>query len=219
MTLRDAALALVLVVASLSSGCAGSLLTSDEDPTDIYRLRYAPPERKGDPLPLVLQVARPRAGTTLDTDRIAIAPGGNRFDYYAGARWSETAPQMFQRVLVDALTADGRFEAVLAAPARVPAEMLLDVELRRFEAVAPVNDSAPVVHVQIQATLVDSRRAARILTFVSEASAPASENRMTSVVDAFGAASAKVIEDVLQRLRDAPVSVDSPRPAKAAATP
>ena len=68
---------------------------------------------------------------------------------------------MLQHALVDSLTADGRFAAVLAAPARVPAEMLLDLELRRFESVATSAGSAPVVHVQMLANLVDSRRALR----------------------------------------------------------
>ncbi len=165
-------------------------------------------------------VARPRARHALDTDRIAVAPGGNRFDYYADARWAETAPQMLQQNLVDAL--DGR-RSLRAASAPRRRACRRDAARRGTAALrsraAAGGRIAPVVHVQMQASLVDSRRAARVTSFVSEASVPASENRMSAVVAAFEAASAKVIEDVVQRLRDAPVSVDSPRPAKAAATP
>jgi len=207
-------------------GCSGSLLTSDDPPAKTYQLRFSDEVTQRNPAvassaqsqaaPLVLLVARPRAASPIDTDRIAIAPGGNRFDYYSGARWSQTAPLMFQRKLVDSLTADGRFAAVLAAPARVPAELMLDVELRRFEAVATNAESAPVVHVQILANLVDSRRALRVVSFLSEATAPATENRMSAVVDAFEAASAKVVADVVQRVREAQVPVTWPAAVPAA---
>jgi len=218
---RAAGVARVAVCATfglLVGGCSGSLLTSDDPPAATYQLRFADEaphagaasSAQSEASPLVLLVARPRAASPLDTDRIAIAPGSNRFEYYSGARWSQTAPQMLQRALVDSLTADGRFAAVLAAPARVPAELMLDVELRRFEAVATDSESAPVVHVQILANLVDSRRALRVVSFLSEATAPARENRMGAVVDAFEAASAKVVADVVQHLREAQVPVTLP---------
>lgn len=196
----------------LAGGCA---LTSD--PIRTYQLAAVVPAGAGSSageqsraVPLVLLVGRPRAAGPLDTDRIAIAPGGSRFDYYADVRWAQTAPQMLQQTLVAALTADGHFEAVLAAPAHIPAELLLDVELRRFEAVVPGAGSAPVAHVQVQANLVDSRRAERVSSFLSEASAPASENRMSAVVDAFNAATAQVVQDVVQRVRDAQVTAAVP---------
>lgn len=215
-------------------GCAGSVLTSDANPPDTFTLHHAATTASRPaqaamtatavsdavaapaPLPLVLVVSRPRTSATLDTDRIATMPSTNRFDYYADARWSETAPQMLQHALVDALTADGRFEAVLAAPARVPTEMMLALELRRFESVTTGAAGMPVVYVQMQANLVDSRSSARITSFVSEASAGASENRLAAVITAFDEASAAVIGDIVQRVRAASVSI-SPAPGAAAA--
>jgi ABC-type uncharacterized transport system auxiliary subunit len=82
------------------------------------------------------------------------------------------------------------------------------VELRRFEVVAAGADAAssgaaPVVHVQVQASLVDSRRAARITSFVSEAAVPASENRLRAVVVAFDRANAQVVGDIAARVQAA----------------
>ena len=223
--LRAAICCALLQCALLLGGCAGGLLTSDAEPPETSRLHHAglaaakpaqastPPAVGSAPLvpqqalPLVLVVSRPRASATLDTDRIATMPGDNRFDYYADARWSESAPQMLQHALVDSLTADGTFDAVLAAPARVPTEILLDLELRRFEAVTTGTGGAPVVHVQMQANLVDSRRSVRIASFMSEATARASENRLSVVIDAFDAASAVVIGDIVQRVRAAAANV------------
>jgi ABC-type uncharacterized transport system auxiliary subunit len=96
---------------------------------------------------------------------------------------------------------------VFAAPARVPAELLLDVELRHFEAVEGAAGAAPTVHVQVQASLVDSRRAARLVSFVSEAQVAATEPRRAAIVAAFERANAQVIADVVQRVATAAAAV------------
>ena len=202
-------------LALLLGGCTGSLLRSDAEAPDTFRLGLAPatdaatagttPEASA----LAIAVARPRAAAAIDSDRIAVHSAGNRFDYYSAARWAESAPQMLQQNLVAALAATAQFGGgVMTAPARVPTELLLDVELRRFEAVTTGADAAsagaaPVVHVQVQVSLVDSRRAARVTSFVSEAAVPASENRLGAVVAAFDRANAQVVVDISTRVQAA----------------
>ena len=201
-------------LALLLGGCAGSLLQSDARAPDTFRLGVvttmspaasATSSHAG----LAIAVARPRAAAAIDTDRIAVHSAGNRFDYYLDARWAESAPQMLQQNLVSALAATAQFGGgVMSAPARVPTELLLDVELRRFEVVtagadAASSGAAPVVHVQVQASLVDSRRAARVTSFVSEAAVPASENRLSAVVVAFDRANAQVVGDIAARVQAA----------------
>jgi cholesterol transport system auxiliary component len=207
--LAAAALALAL------AGCGGSLLNSDQPAPETYRLgqvqRTAPAAQAGTPvaLPVAIVVARPRASSALDTDRVATYDGSDRrFDFYAGVRWAEPAPRMLQQQLVDALADGQRFGGgVFAAPARVPAELLLDVELRRFEAVTAGSGSTPVVHVQVQASLVDSRKAVRVTSFLSEAQAPAAENRRAAVIGAFDVATAQVVADVAARIEEAAATV------------
>ena len=202
-------------MALLLGGCAGNLLRSDAEAPDTFRLGFAAataaatasatPSNSG----LALAVARPRAAAAIDTDRIAVLSAGNRFDYYAAARWAESAPQMLQQNLVSALAATAQFGGgVMTAPARVPTELLLDVELRRFEVVttgadAASSGAAPVVYVQVQASLVDTRRLARVTNFVSEAAVPASENRLSAVVAAFDRANAQVVSDIAARVQAA----------------
>lgn len=187
-------------------GCAGSLLRSDTPAAEGYRLDVTRVESTAAAAPtgqapaLALAVGRPRAPDALDTNRIAVAPGGSRFDYYAGVKWAEPAPQMLQQNLVAALEASGRFAGVVAAPARLPAELMLDVELRHFEATAAAADAAPVVHVQVQASLVDARRAQRVTSFVSEARVTAAANRRDAIVQAFERANAQVVGDVVTRI-------------------
>ena len=207
-------LACACALALLLGGCAGNLLQSDAPAPDTFRLGVAATTASTDSATsassaLALVVARPRAATAIDTDRIAVRSAGSRFDYYSAARWAEPAPQMLQENLVSALAATAQFGGgVMTAPARTPAELLLDVELRRFEAVTAGADAAdsgaaPVVHVQVQVSLVDSRRAARVTSFVSEAAVPASENRLSAVIAAFDRANAQVVNDISARVQAA----------------
>jgi cholesterol transport system auxiliary component len=213
--LRIARVAAAMLAVALAAGCTGNLLQSDAPVPDTFRLTSAPPSAATDvsPLPLAVVVQRPRATAALDTDRIAISAAGNRFDYYSAALWAEPAPQMVQQQLVSALAATGQFGGgVFAAPARVPAELLLDVELRRFEAVtastnAASSGAAPVVHVQVQASLIDSRRSVRVTSFVAAAEIPATENRLTAVIAAFERANAQVMSEVAAKAQAAAVSL------------
>jgi len=212
---RLARAAAAMLAVALAAGCTGNLLQSDAPVPDTFRLASAPPTAAADviALPLAIIVQRPRATAALDTDRIAISAAGNRFDYYSAALWAEPAPQMVQQQLVSALAATGQFGGgVFAAPARVPAELLLDVELRRFEAVtasanAASSGAAPVVHVQVQASLIDTRRSVRVTSFVAEAAVPATENRLAAVIAAFERANAQVMGEVGAQVQAAAVSL------------
>lgn len=205
--------AVVLLAVSLQAGCASSFLESNVPAPESYRLGAASPvagsTAQQPPVGLALTVARPRASAALDTDRIAVVPAPSRFDYYSDVRWAEPAPQMVQHGLVAAVESSRRFAGVFAAPARVPAELMLDVELRHFEAVAAADDAAPVVHVQLQVNLVDARRGTRVTSFVSEARVPATQNRRSAIVAAFEEANARVVADVVTRISDAAVNLES----------
>jgi cholesterol transport system auxiliary component len=195
----------VLALSLALAGCAGSLLESSAEAPETYRLAGASLPDRGERLQLAISVARPGAAPALDTDRIAVVQPDSRFDYFAGVRWSEPAPQMVQQQLVRALAADGRFEAVVAAPSRVPADLLLDVELRRFEAVYAADGSAPAVHVEMQVSLVDPRKAQRLASFIATASASAEADRLAPVIAAFDRATSEAVRSAVDQVRAAAV--------------
>lgn len=206
-----------LALAPLLGGCTGNLLQSDAPPAATFRLATPPPQADvvATPIPFAIAVPRPQAPAALDTDRIAIAAAGNRFDYYAGARWAEPAPVMLQASVVAALAATGQFGGgVFAAPSRVPTEFLLQIELRRFEAVSgsadPATGAAPMVHVQAQASLVDTRRGARVASFTSAAQVQAEANRLGSVVAAFDRAQAQVVAGISTQVTAAAATLPKP---------
>ncbi|MGB5104619.1 MAG: ABC-type transport auxiliary lipoprotein family protein [Steroidobacteraceae bacterium] len=193
----------VVAVAVLCAGCAGSMLDSGNEPPETYRLEGPALVAAGDTLPLALGVARPRSASSLDTERIAVVHAAGGFDYFAGMRWADAAPQMLQSLLVRAFTADGRFATTVASPSRVPTDLLLDVELRRFEAVYATADGPPRVRVELQATLVDSRKGTRLASFLASSEASAERNRQPEVVAAFGVAGNEALQVVVMRVRDA----------------
>jgi cholesterol transport system auxiliary component len=202
-------LALLLLVASLGTGCFGSMFQSDADAPELFRLSAPSSTAIGTALPLAVSVARPRAASSLDTERIAVMRPGSAFDYYAGARWSDTAPQMVQQLLVATLAAEGGFAAAVAAPSRVPTDLLVDLELRHFEAVYADARESPSVRVELQASLVDTRKGTRLATFESAADVPASANSRGAVVAAFDRAAGEVVREVAHRVRAAAAG---PRP-------
>jgi len=185
------------------TGCAASLLESSAQAPDTYRLAGEALPDRGARLPLALGVARPGAAPALDTERVAVVQPDSRFDYVAGIRWSEPAPQMLQQQLVRALAADGRFDAVVATPSRVPADLLLDVELRRFEAVYATGGGPPEVRVEMQVSLVDPRKARRIASAVVATSAAAGENRRASILAAFERATSEAVRAAVAEVREA----------------
>ena len=192
----------LLAAAVLCAGCVGSALKSDNDAPEIYRLDGASIAAAGESLPLALSVARPRAASSLDTERIAAVMPGGGFDYFAGVRWADTAPQMLQQLLVQAFAADGRFATTVAGPSRVPTDLMLDVELRQFEAVYADERAAPRVRVEMQVTLVDSRKGVRVASFRAASEAAADRNRRQSVVAAFEVATDEALKAAVARVSE-----------------
>jgi cholesterol transport system auxiliary component len=198
---------MLLIASGLCTACVGSILKSDNEAPNLYRLA-APPASgasagAGAAPAHAITVARPRAVSSLDTERIAVTTPGHGFDYLAGARWADTAPQMVQQLLVDTLIAGGRFATAVAAPSRVPTDLLLEVELRHFEAVYASVGEPPRILVELQANLVDVRRGARVASFDSRAEATAARNDRTAVVAAFQDATARAAQDAALRAGEA----------------
>ncbi len=194
---------IIVVASALCAGCFGSVLKSGVEPPDLYRLDLPGAVAGGTALSLAISVSRPRAPESLDTSRIAVVKPGNGFDYVADARWSDPAPQVVQQLLVDALGAPGRFAAAAAAPSHLPADLLLETSLRRFEAVYADVAAAPTVVVELRASLLDVRKGTRLASFDSRAEVAAARNDRTAVVAAFEQAAARAVEDVAERVRAA----------------
>ncbi|HEV7431732.1 MAG TPA: ABC-type transport auxiliary lipoprotein family protein [Steroidobacteraceae bacterium] len=188
----------VLIPFALSS-CAS--FHSDQPATQVYTLDPVYAESKAEPATdaASLLVLRPQAAPGLDSDRIALRRSAQRLDYYAASRWPQPLPEFLQSLTVETLRASGKFRTVQPDRATFAADKVLQIEIRRFQAEYS-GDGAPVVHVQLLATLGQRNDRSVLASVSAESSVPAAENRMQAVVAAFQNAVATALADLAGRL-------------------
>jgi cholesterol transport system auxiliary component len=169
------------VLAGLA-GCAGGF-RSDVAAEQTYVLRAAAVQAPPLDAPASLQVVRPLSGPGLETDRIMVLRSDRRLDFVSGSRWASDVPVLVESLAVDTLRG-GAFSAVYDSFAGLPADYVLRLNVRRFEADYTVGDR-PRVFVTFECVLGrrDERRA--LATFTAEGSADASASRVTALVAAF----------------------------------
>jgi cholesterol transport system auxiliary component len=143
-----------------------------------------------------LRVLAPVAAPGLGTDAIAALRPGGRVDYYLGARWAAAAPAMLQTLAIDALRASGRFALVEPEDGPFPADYVVSLELRHFEA-RYADEGPPTIHVTLIASI--GRRSASTLgaSVNADSEVRATDNRMRSVAAAFEQATAAALDKVV----------------------
>jgi cholesterol transport system auxiliary component len=181
------------------AGCGG--LHSDQPPVQVYTLdpvtAESKPEAAGDAASLL--VLRPQAAPGLDTEHIALRRSAQRLDYYAASRWPAPLPEFLQSLAIEALRASGKFRSVQPDRGAFAADEVLQIEIRRFQA-EYAGEGAPVVHVQLLATLGRRNDRSVLASVSAEGSAPAAENRMQAVIAAFQSAVGTALTDLAARL-------------------
>ena len=180
-------LCISLLFASLAlTGCGVSnILQSKVDEPHTYILQVSDVGNAKTAYPFQLGIALPKASPGLDTNRIAVLRDGNLLDYYYGARWGGTAPQVVQSYLVTLLQTQQGFKGVNSEGARVDADYLLDIELKDFQANYAGEHGNPTVKVTLVGSLIQIKTRQAVASFTATASAPASDNRLGAVVNAF----------------------------------
>jgi cholesterol transport system auxiliary component len=198
--LRPAALVLA---ATLPAACAG--LKSNAAPEQAYVLRAAPPAApaaagEGMIVPRLaasVAVLHPFPAPGLEGDRIVVVGADQRLDAYAASRWAGPLPDVVAALAVETLRSSGRFSVVADERAPFPADYLLRLTVRHFEAQYNAPDVAPAVRVTLDGVV--GRRGDRevIGTFTAEASTTATANRLGAVVGAFEQSARSALATVL----------------------
>lgn len=193
--------ALLPVAAALltAPGCGG--LHSSRAAVQVYTLDPSMPETKGETAggAATIMVLRPQAAPGLDTELIALRRSAQRLDYYADSSWPAPLPDVLQSLAIETLRGSGKFHGVQSDRAAFAAEEVLQIEIRRFQA-EYAGDAAPVVHVQLLATLGRRNDRSVLATVSADRSVAASENRMQAVVTAFQGATAAALADLAEHL-------------------
>lgn len=149
-----------------------------------------------------LTVAIPATSPELDSARIALKLG-QRWDYYAGARWSQFLPSLVQDRFVKTLDAAGLFKSVAGDETGLTGDKILKTDIRAFEADYAPGALAPVVKIRINASLVTrlERRPLAAFTFAAEERAAGKE--LADIQKAFARAFSRVEEQLVDKMAEA----------------
>ena len=189
----------VLMLVAMSAGCA-SMLTSDAPPESVYWLEPLTP------VPRSTQVSGPTsirvriaAAPGLDTDRLLIRGPGAILNSYAGARWTDNAPEVFDTLIRTALEDSGRFSRVASGRSGGLADWTLDLELRAFFAVLASESSPPTIEIEFRGYLqcADAEVPIRIAN-----RAPVAQTTLTAIVEGFQSAVDSSLRELLGELSD-----------------
>jgi cholesterol transport system auxiliary component len=192
----------VSLLGVLLSGCS-NLLHSSAQPEQTYYLRApaATPAAAAASASTLgsLRVEPPVASPGLGSARIMLVQADHRMSFYAASRWPGAAPQLIEALSVDTLRAAGAFSSVQDSDSPFPADYLLQITVRRFDADYTGGGAAPEVHVVLDCSL--GRRAERevIASFVAQGTASAGGDRMREVVAAFEQATGVALTSMSQQ--------------------
>ena len=196
--LRSRRLRLLAVLSGLAlSGCGG--LLSEAPKRQLYRLEPALAAPAPLPrLPVQLLVALPIAPAGLDTSRIALSRTDVSLDYYYDAEWTDRAPLLVQTALLDAFEKSGALAGVARDSAALRADLVLETELRDFEAVYDSPNAVPRVSVGFTARLIKIPERSIVAQTTIARQASAAANEIPAVVRAFDEALGAAADELVR---------------------
>lgn len=197
----------IFAMAFLLCNCAA--ITNVENVSrslDVYELRPLTFERSltahGNQS---LLVQSPTASATLSTDRIVLKPSELEVKYLPSARWTETAPAHFQRLLATSLTNSGGFGHVSLENTGFTPSFIVLSDLHAFNAYAARYDGNTVdnerivsVSIRVTLTLVRDKDQLILATRTFESEGFAASDYPGVLIPAFDMAMQKVLHDVVE---------------------
>ncbi|MGI8840111.1 MAG: ABC-type transport auxiliary lipoprotein family protein [Caulobacteraceae bacterium] len=192
----------VALIGGLLAGCIS--LLPKQKPAQLYRFGIsAPPAAAGraagaagfsvQAVPISFE--RAAAGDAI------LTVTGDEAAYIAGSRWLTSASSLFEAAVTRAFDARGGPARLIPRGETVRADYALKLDVRAFEARYDHGQQAPpTVVVELYAGLVPRAGAAvgaPPAQRIFQAAAPASENRAGAIAQAFDAAVAKVLGDLV----------------------
>ena len=186
------------------AGCSG-LLRSNAPPVQLYTLRAGSAASNGSVAAAAsdasLRVAHPLAGPGLGTAQIVLLQPDHRLNVYAASAWAAETPELLESLVVETLRGSGHWRSVEDAESPFPADYLLQVTIRRFDADYPDGgtDAPPTVRVTLDCTLGKEEGRDIVATFSASGSAVASANHLGDVVAAFQQATDAALASLSQQ--------------------
>lgn len=192
--LRNAALAAGLAL--LITACGPLIGVPGGDAPSRFTL-LPPEDTGGERLPVSLMVEEPATSDALDGRRIALTPSPLEFRYFAGARWTDRAPQMVQDLMIDAFrshVADVGSENMPTAP-----DYRLQSRIVDFQAIYDNGEgTAPRIKVTLDLKLFTRSPMRLAASERITAETRAGQDRMTAIAEAFNKATQDALRQTVQ---------------------
>jgi len=184
-----------LPVAAVS---ACGVIPTLQPPSQLYRL--SPKSTFDDDIPTVswqLGVEPPLAPAGLNSSQIAVMRGELTMDYFARAKWVDTAPSMVYRLLVESFENSEKIVGVGRSGVGLRSDYELQAELREFQAEYLEGAIVPKIRVRINCKLVKIPQRIIIASHSFESLREAPDNRMESIVKSFDLALGSVMKKIV----------------------
>ena len=195
-TLISTIFSFVLVLSIM--GC--SILDVQGPPPNFYNL--TPKSTFHSNLPLAdwqLIIEEPMAAGGLDSSRIALRPRATELKYFADARWTERAPEMFQTLLIESFENTGKIVAVGRQSIGLRSDYTLKTELREFQAETSGSNGPMKIRVRLNAKIVQFPRRAIVGSKSFENVVVVEDSKsMQNIVIAFDNATGRVLKEVVE---------------------
>ncbi len=167
-------------------GCS-SLFHSNARPEQVYFLRATPLDGASahDPMKVSLRFNRPTVNPGLESAQIVLVQSDHRMGFYLASRWPAPTSNMVETLAVEKLRGSGFWQSVGDSTSSFPADYVLQVTVRHFEADYTDGGPAPEIHVVLDCMLGKRQDREVVASFLAEGSAKATANRLSAVVAAF----------------------------------
>lgn len=201
----------VVLALGLTLAACGGLLPQRLPPPQLYTL--TPKSTFDQTIPPVswqLAVEDFIAPSGLNTPRIAVSREPLTLDYYAGAQWVDTAPNMVRRLLIESFENSERIVGVGRFAISLRNDYVLRPELREFQAEYPSGkEQPPTIRVRVNVKMVKMPQRRIIASETFERTLQAPDNRIATIVQTFDQTLGKVFRDIVQWTLTTPQRVGS----------
>ena len=153
-------------------------------------------------LPVVdwqLLIDSPIAAAGLNSSRIALRQSQIELQYFANAAWTDAAPKMVQRLLIESFENSGKIVSVGRQSVGLRADFILATELREFQAEyeGKTDGEPPDVRTRINAKLVKMPQRTIVASKTYDYLIPAEGPELVSIVKAFDLALGKSLKRIV----------------------
>lgn len=197
MVPRPRLLSTLPVLAALALGGCSALIGKPQ-PFTIYAPSYgaAAESTRGPRVDWQLVVETPQASEALNTSRIVIMPSPGVIEVYPGARWSDPAPTLLRRLIVQGFEQSGRILGVASANAGLNADYALALDLHAFQ--GEIKADGPHAVVAFQARLLDYRNSRVLASRAFRSDKPVAGKDSAAAFAVFDDAVDEVIAELIQ---------------------